>query len=278
MSNNGTQEQNRNRNRNNNPNRNRNRSRGPQGGPQRSHNPNQKPQSQHEKFVSRTPVKLTLWQKLKKMFGLYKEPESTRPQTQKSGPKPSPTPYKTNTPPQREPRSNTRDVRKETPREPREPRPPRERKPAPVGDVESTRLYLGNLSYETTESDLEELFKGVGPVRSVEVVYNKHTHRSKGYGFVEMLRIDEAKRAVEVLHDQPFMGRNLVVSGAKAKEDMPRENSREDQPQADAPVTSEAAAETVTEAAPEPTPVAESEPVEEIHNFSSEEAKKETFV
>jgi hypothetical protein len=74
------------------------------------------------------------------------------------------------------------------------------------------------------------------------------------------------------------MGRNLVVSGAKAKEDMPRENSREDQPQADAPVTSEAAAETVTEAAPEPTPVAESEPVEEIHNFSSEEAKKETFV
>jgi RNA recognition motif. (a.k.a. RRM, RBD, or RNP domain) len=289
MSNNGTQEHNRNR--NNNPNRNRNRNRGPQGGQQggspRSHNPNQKPQSQHEKFVSRTPVKLTLWQKLKKMLGLYKEPETSRPQTQKSGPRPSnsPTPYKTNTPQQREPRSNTRDVRKDAPqqrepREPREARPPRERKPAPVGDVESTRLYLGNLSYETTESDLEELFKGVGPVRSVEVVYNKHTHRSKGYGFVEMLRIDEAKRAVEVLHDQPFMGRNLVVSGAKAKEDMPRENSRDEQPKAEAPATSEAAPETepVTEAAPEVTPVAESEPVEEVHTFSAEEAKKETFV
>jgi hypothetical protein len=84
-------------------------------------------------------------------------------------------------------------------------------------DVESTRLYIGNLSYDATESDIEELFKGIGPVRSVEVVYNKHTHKSKGYGFVEMLRIDEAKRSVEVLHDQHFMGRQLIVSGAKAK-------------------------------------------------------------
>lgn len=83
--------------------------------------------------------------------------------------------------------------------------------------MESTRLYIGNLSYDASESDIEELFKGVGPVRNVEIVYNKHTHKSKGYGFVEMLRIDEAKRAVEVLHDQHFMGRQLIVSGAKAK-------------------------------------------------------------
>lgn len=72
--------------------------------------------------------------------------------------------------------------------------------------VESARVYVGNLSYEATEHDLEELFKGVGGVRSVEIVYNRSTHRSKGYAFVEMLHKDDAVRSVEVLHDQPFMG------------------------------------------------------------------------
>jgi len=84
--------------------------------------------------------------------------------------------------------------------------------------VESTRVYVGNLSYDVTEQDLQELFKGVGPVRSVEIVYNRTTHRSKGYGFVQMLNMDDAIRCVEVLHDQPFMGRKLTVSGAKARE------------------------------------------------------------
>ena len=84
--------------------------------------------------------------------------------------------------------------------------------------VENRRVYIGNLSYDTTESDLEELFKGVGAVRHVEVVYNRTTHRSKGYGFIEMIDIDEAKRTVEVLHDQFFMGRQLTVSGAKSKD------------------------------------------------------------
>jgi RNA recognition motif-containing protein len=54
-------------------------------------------------------------------------------------------------------------------------------------------------------------------VRKIEIVYNRNTHRSKGYGFVEMAGVDEAKRAVEVLHDQPFMGRTLIVNGAKSK-------------------------------------------------------------
>ena len=52
----------------------------------------------------------------------------------------------------------------------------------------------------------------------MEVVYNRTTHRSKGYGFIEMIDIDEAKRTVEVLHDQFFMGRQLTVSGAKSKD------------------------------------------------------------
>ena len=54
-------------------------------------------------------------------------------------------------------------------------------------------------------------------MRSIEIVYNRNTHKSKGYGFIEMATIDEAKRAVEVLHDQPFMGRKMIVSGAKSK-------------------------------------------------------------
>ena len=75
---------------------------------------------------------------------------------------------------------------------------------------------MGNLSYDAAEHDLEDLLKGVGAVRNIEIVYNRNTHRSKGYGFVEMARVDEAKRAVEVLHDQPFMGRTLIVNGAKS--------------------------------------------------------------
>ena len=88
------------------------------------------------------------------------------------------------------------------------------RKPEAV-DVTSPKLYIGNLSYDATESDLSELFKGVGTVANVEVVSHKGSEKSKGFGFVTMTTIDEAKRAVVELHDQDFMGRKLVVSGAK---------------------------------------------------------------
>jgi len=93
--------------------------------------------------------------------------------------------------------------------------------------VESARVYVGNLSYDVSESDLQDLFKGIGGVRNVEIVYNRSTHRSKGYGFVEMLHMDEAMRAVEVLHDQPFMGRKLTVSGAQSKGLDEREDKEE---------------------------------------------------
>ena len=76
-----------------------------------------------------------------------------------------------------------------------------------------------DVTYDAAEYELEELFKGVGAVRSIEIVYNRNTHKSKGYGFIEMANIEEAKRAVEVLHDQPFMGRKMIVSGAKSQGD-----------------------------------------------------------
>lgn len=93
----------------------------------------------------------------------------------------------------------------------------RERRPVEQVEVTSERLYVGNLSYDATEEDLQELFAGVGTVRSAEIVSNRRTQRSKGYAFVIMGSIDEARRAVEVLHDQDYMDRKLVVSGAKSE-------------------------------------------------------------
>jgi RNA recognition motif len=89
------------------------------------------------------------------------------------------------------------------------------RKPESV-EVTTPRLYVGNLSFEATESDLFELFNGVGHVQNAEVVTYKHNERSKGFAFVQMLSIEEARRAVEELHDKEFLGRKLVVSGAKS--------------------------------------------------------------
>jgi RNA recognition motif-containing protein len=95
------------------------------------------------------------------------------------------------------------------------------RKPERV-DVTSPRLYVGNLSFDATESDLFELFNGVGHVQNAEVVSYRHNQRSKGFAFVQMQNVEEAKRAVEELHDKEFLGRRLVVSGAKSDQHQPR--------------------------------------------------------
>ncbi|HRQ88852.1 MAG TPA: RNA-binding protein [Bacteroidia bacterium] len=92
------------------------------------------------------------------------------------------------------------------------------RKPAKNrAEVTSNRLYVGNLDYSTGEPELEDLFRGVGNVLSAEVVTNPRTQQSKGFAFVEMGSIDEAKRAVSILDDQEFMGRRLIVSGARSE-------------------------------------------------------------
>lgn len=181
------------------------------------------------------PATLTWWEKVKKMFGLYKEPvrpprperrpDVTEPKKVREPRQPKTRDARTET---REPRSDNResrnersDSREEGDSQRRGKRKERNSVGHRGGDpstVENRRVYVGNLSYDTTESDIEELFKGVGAVRRVEIVYNRTTHRSKGYGFVEMIDIDEAKRTVEVLHDQFFMGRKLTVSGAKSQD------------------------------------------------------------
>jgi RNA recognition motif. (a.k.a. RRM, RBD, or RNP domain) len=101
--------------------------------------------------------------------------------------------------------------------EPHQQQPRPSRKPEPV-EVTSPRLYVGNLSFDATESDLFNLFNGVGHVQNAEVVSYRHNQRSKGFAFVQMQTIEEAKRAVEELHDKEFLGRKLVVSGAKSSE------------------------------------------------------------
>ena len=101
-------------------------------------------------------------------------------------------------------------------------RPKQERVATPKQPVSNRRLYVGNLSYEATESDLEDVFKGIGEVTSVEIIYNPRTHKSKGYAFVEMKRLEDAVRSVDILHNQPFMGRNLLVSGANERQEQSR--------------------------------------------------------
>ena len=101
--------------------------------------------------------------------------------------------------------------------------PPRSsRKPESIA-VTTPRLYVGNLSFEATESDLFELFNGVGAVQNAEVVTYKHNQRSKGFAFVQMQTVEEAQRAVTELHDKEFLGRKLVVSGAKSSDHQPAE-------------------------------------------------------
>jgi len=113
------------------------------------------------------------------------------------------------------PAPQSRNGQQQQPQHQGEPRP--QRKPEPV-EVTSPRLYVGNLSFDATESDLLELFNGVGHVQNAEVVSYRHNQRSKGFAFVSMQTIEEAKRAVEELHDKEFLGRKLVVSGSKSSE------------------------------------------------------------
>ncbi len=118
----------------------------------------------------------------------------------------------------------------DNPRPQREPRQRRE-PPAPVNaaDIDTERLYVGNLSYDAAESDLFELFNGVGTVRNAEVVVNSRTQRSKGFDFVTMGSVEEARRAVQELSNKDFMGRPLQLSGAKpdSRGSDPRERDEE---------------------------------------------------
>lgn len=84
------------------------------------------------------------------------------------------------------------------------------------------KIYVGNLSYNVTSSDLEQLFTAHGQVASAEVIQDRATGRSKGFGFVEMGSDEEAQAAINALNGVEHDGRNLTVNEAKPKEDRPR--------------------------------------------------------
>ena len=77
------------------------------------------------------------------------------------------------------------------------------------------KLYVGNLPYETTETDLQTLFAQAGAVESVQVMRDRDTGRARGFAFVEMSTEADAQNAVSTLHDQPFGGRRLAVNEAR---------------------------------------------------------------
>ncbi len=83
------------------------------------------------------------------------------------------------------------------------------------------RLYVGNLSYSTTEDSLEALFSQAGTVVKCELMLDKFTSRSRGFAFVEMGTHEEAQKAVEMFNDQDLDGRNLRVNIARPREERP---------------------------------------------------------
>src|SRR5687767_11328810 len=85
-----------------------------------------------------------------------------------------------------------------------------------------SKLYVGNLSYNVSSSDLEQLFSQYGQVQSAEVISDRETGRSKGFGFVQMGSDEEAQAAIAAMHGQQHDGRALTVNEAKPREDRPR--------------------------------------------------------
>ena len=81
------------------------------------------------------------------------------------------------------------------------------------------KLYVGNLSYATNDDALRTLFEPFGTVESVQVIMDRDTGRSKGFGFVEMGSAQEGQAAIQALHDKEVDGRKLVVNEARPREE-----------------------------------------------------------
>ena len=81
------------------------------------------------------------------------------------------------------------------------------------------KLYVGNLSFQTSSEDLQQLFSQAGTVESATVVEDRDTGRSRGFGFVEMASKEEGERAIEQFNGTDLAGRNLTVNEARPRED-----------------------------------------------------------
>jgi RNA recognition motif-containing protein len=83
------------------------------------------------------------------------------------------------------------------------------------------KLYVGNLPYTTVDADLQTLFSQAGTVKSAQVIRDRASGRSKGFGFVEMSSSEEAQSAITMFHGKDFSGRPLTVNLARPREDRP---------------------------------------------------------
>lgn len=87
--------------------------------------------------------------------------------------------------------------------------------------MSQTRLFVGNLSYQTMDQDLQDFFSAAGSVSSVNVMMDKFTGKSRGFAFVEFASSDEANKAVEMFHGKELQGRPLTVNLARPREERP---------------------------------------------------------
>jgi RNA recognition motif-containing protein len=80
------------------------------------------------------------------------------------------------------------------------------------------KLYVGNLPFQVDSSDLEQLFSEFGAVQSAQVIEDRESGRSRGFGFVEMSSAEDAQAAIDGLHDREYQGRRLMVNEARPRE------------------------------------------------------------
>ena len=92
--------------------------------------------------------------------------------------------------------------------------------------MEEMKIYVGNLAYRTTEDDLRAAFEPYGTVTSVDVITDRETGRSKGFGFVEMPENDEAQKAIDALNEQELGERTLKVNEARPRQPRPAGGGR----------------------------------------------------
>jgi RNA recognition motif-containing protein len=90
----------------------------------------------------------------------------------------------------------------------------------------ATKLFVGNIDYTVTENDLQDLFAQAGTVVSVNIIQDRMTGKSRGFGFVEMGSEEESKKAIETIHQKEFHGRQLSVNEARPMEERPRGGGR----------------------------------------------------
>ena len=82
----------------------------------------------------------------------------------------------------------------------------------------ATNIYVGNLPWTATQDDLVQLFSQYGTVEKTQIISDRETGRSRGFGFVEMSTEEEAHKAIDALHESPYNGRPLTVNIAKPRE------------------------------------------------------------